>query len=175
MDSESDSYLSEANKPSFEVTPGHEALHSQQGQDVQNEDASEDEDDPPTIQQKTLDVVAALWDEFKYLCFERVRVLDAFVTTLRDDATDTGQLTEARIEAQNLSGSLGSVSFPEGSKIASKIEQILRVEAPMGHDEVVQLSELVASLKKVVGYSPPEVEAEASRQKEVDETEQPVE
>ena len=110
-----------------------------------------------------MDAVAAIWDKFKDLCFERVGVLDAFVTAFRDGALLDGQQTEARREAHNMAGSLGSVGFPEGSNITRQMEHILQGEAPISPDEFVRLSELVASLKEEVGYSPPEFGTETSR------------
>ena len=164
VDIESNPYLLDADEPESEAIISSSEVHT--WQDDEDTADSESADDTRTTQQKTMDAVAALWDKFKYLCFERVRVLDAFTSALQNGTLLDGQQTEGSREARNLAGSLGSVGFPEGSRLASQVEHIIQDEASISPDELTRLLGLVASLKKEIGYSPPELEAEISRQEE---------
>ena len=85
----------------------------------------------PSRKQKTHKVttterITQAWTEkFRAVTHERVAVLDEFATSVLHQQGSEESHQQARIIAHNLAGSLGGFGFPEGSKIAKKIEQLL--------------------------------------------------
>ncbi len=70
--------------------------------------------------------IAQAWaDRFKAVTHERVAILDNFATAVFENQGSDESHQQARTTAHKLAGSLGGFGFPEGSKIAKKIEQLL--------------------------------------------------
>jgi DNA-binding response OmpR family regulator len=77
-------------------------------------------------QQKTVDyAVAEVWEETKYLSFERLRVLEDVVKSLKLAKFNNDLYQKALQNSHKLSGSLGIFGFDKGSSLARKIENLL--------------------------------------------------
>ncbi|HSB68516.1 MAG TPA: Hpt domain-containing protein [Candidatus Methylomirabilis sp.] len=100
--------------------------------------------------------MASLWEQYKDLILERVAAVEAAAAALErgtlEDEGDTRQ--RAELEAHRLAGSLGSVGFPEGSRIASEIERLLRGGPATVQAQASHFLELCAALRKTL-ESPP--------------------
>ncbi len=98
--------------------------------------------------------IAQAWaDRFKAVTHERVAILDNFVTAVLANQGSDESHQQARITAHKLAGSLGGFGFPEGSKIAKKIEQIL-INQSLSETDKEQFMKLVKELQSDLQHEP---------------------
>ncbi len=88
-----------------------------------------------------------LWEQFKGLVLERIATMEQAATALGGGSLQEGLRRQAEIEAHRLAGSLGSIGFPEGTRIAREIEGMLHDTAGLSAERAPQLSSLVAALR----------------------------
>lgn len=69
--------------------------------------------------------IAQIWSNFKDLAFQRLADLENLVLVSAEDKLTPEVKDKAQSSAHKLAGSLGCFGFPEGSKIAKQIEQLL--------------------------------------------------
>ena len=98
--------------------------------------------------------IAQAWaDRFKAVTHERVAILDNFLTAVLANQGSDESHQQARITAHKLAGSLGGFGFPEGSKIAKKIEQIL-INQSLSETDKEQFMKLVKELQSDLQHEP---------------------
>jgi len=98
--------------------------------------------------------ILKLWERYQSLCMERLSVIEE----ARPSAASTGLDDEVRGKAESaahkLAGVLGSIGLPEGSKIASEIEALLKPGGTLAPGQLSRLSELVANLRSQLTLGP---------------------
>ena len=98
--------------------------------------------------------ILKLWERYQSLCMERLSVIEE----ARPSAASTGLDDEVRGKAESaahkLAGVLGSIGLPEGSRIASEIEALLKPGDTLAPGQLSRLSELVANLRSQLTLGP---------------------
>ncbi|MEH1872147.1 response regulator [Nostoc sp.] len=102
------------------------------------------------IQQQTLSALSKVWDRFKTGVDEQVKILEQASAALMQQMLSPDIQQQASQEAHTLSGSLATFGLPEGSRIAEKIEQLLRVNESLKSDQTLCLYELVTALRQEI-------------------------
>ncbi|HYL81004.1 MAG TPA: Hpt domain-containing protein [Candidatus Acidoferrum sp.] len=97
---------------------------------------------------------AGLWDQFKDIVLERVVALEEAAAAVRQGVLGDGMRQRAEMAAHRLAGSLGSIGFPDGSRIALEIEGLLRECASPVGDQVSRLSALTSALRQTLDRRP---------------------
>ncbi len=95
-----------------------------------------------------------LWEQFTGLVLERIAVMQQAAVALAGGSLPEGLRRQAEIEAHRLAGSLGSIGFPEGTRIAREIEGVLHETASLTSASAPQLSSLVAALRDALPKEP---------------------
>ncbi|MBD2361669.1 response regulator [Anabaena minutissima FACHB-250] len=103
----------------------------------------------------TLTGIAGIWQKFYGRVDEQVRVLEQATTALIQDALNSELRLQARQEAHTLAGSLGTFGLPEGSKLARKIEQVLKLDTTSTPTEISKLQKWVKLLRQEVAAQKP--------------------
>ncbi len=88
-----------------------------------------------------------LWEQFKGLVLERIATMEQAAAALGGGSLQEGLRRQAEIEAHRLAGSLGSIGFPEGTRIAREIEGVLHDTASLSPARAPELSSLVVALR----------------------------
>ena len=98
--------------------------------------------------------IAQAWaDRFKAVTNERMAILENFATAVFENQGSDEFHQQARSTAHKLAGSLGGFGFPEGSKIAKKIEQLL-LNQSLSQTDIEQFIELVKKLHIDLQHQP---------------------
>lgn len=97
--------------------------------------------------------IARAWLTFKDVTLQRLAILENLTTALAEDKVNQELQTEAKSSAHKLAGSLGSFGFPEGSKIAKQIENLLE-DNLIDRAECQEITQLIASLNKQLQHQP---------------------
>jgi PAS domain S-box-containing protein len=103
--------------------------------------------------QKTLVGVAEIWQKYKDRVSEQVNILAQAAFALISKNLDTELRAEALREAHTLAGSLASFGFPDGSKIATKLEKLLKIKN-LDASGINKFDTLVKALKQAIEPSP---------------------
>jgi HPt (histidine-containing phosphotransfer) domain-containing protein len=98
--------------------------------------------------------ILKLWERYKPLCLERLSVIEEARTAASSTTLDDEVRGKAESAAHKLAGVLGSIGLPEGSKIASEIEALLRPGDTLAPGQLLRLSELVANLRSQLTCGP---------------------
>jgi PAS domain S-box-containing protein len=116
--------------------------------------------------QQTLLVVNQIWQKFKGRVIDQVSVLEQLSIVLSqkdlnldlelDLELDSDLYLQAKREAHTLAGSLGTFGFAEGSKIAKKIDDLLKKEKKLNENDIKKLATLVKKLQQEIEPSPQE-------------------
>lgn len=109
---------------------------------------------------KALTSVNQVLERFRHTFAQQVAVLEQatqvlFTGSLSDELRQT-----ARQDAHKLAGSLGTFGYPEGSKLARKIEQLLLNEATLGQEQALRFQQLVIALGQELMKPPVPLAAE---------------
>ena len=101
------------------------------------------------------EIITQTWSKFKDLALQRLADLENLAVSLVEEA---GEVTpEIHAQAQNsahkLAGSLGCFGFPEGSRIAKKLEQLLS-NSPIAQINIRQVAELISVLHTELQHQP---------------------
>ncbi|VEP12669.1 Protein RcaC [Hyella patelloides LEGE 07179] len=89
--------------------------------------------------------IADAWLQFKDVAFQRLAILDNLASAFTENTVIPESYPEAKSAAHKLAGSLGGFGFPNGSKIAKKIEKLLENDL-VEQAEIQQFTTLVTSL-----------------------------
>ncbi|ABA19864.1 multi-component transcriptional regulator, winged helix family [Trichormus variabilis ATCC 29413] len=115
-------------------------------------------------QQQTLTAIAGIWQKFYGRVDEQVKVLEQAamtsdrpeIVTLTQETLNPELRSQAIREAHTLAGSLGTFGLPEGSKLARKIEQLLKSGKKLTPTEIQSLQNWVKLLRQEVAAHEPQ-------------------
>ena len=94
------------------------------------------------------EVLTQAWEKLKPQNSDRIAVLEEIITGLEESSLEEELRIKGYSEAHKLAGGLGIFGFTEGSRLAREIEQILKSEAILDHNEVLHLGDLVKLLRQ---------------------------
>jgi DNA-binding response OmpR family regulator len=94
--------------------------------------------------------ITRAWSQFREVALQRLAILKDFTIALTDKKITPQIQKEAKNSAHKLAGSLGGFGFPEGSKIAKQIENILEDNS----FDSSQITQLLASLNDELQHQP---------------------
>lgn len=103
----------------------------------------------------TLAAIAGVWEKFYGRVDEQVGVLEKTVTALHQKSLEAQLQLQAKQEAHTLAGSLGTFGLPQGSKLARKIEQLLKSDPPWTPGEISKFQKWVKLLRQEVAAQKP--------------------
>ena len=99
--------------------------------------------------------IANLWVQHKSAMSDRLVVLENTAIALKEGNLERELKQKAKLAAHKLSGSLGSLGFDNGSKLAREIENFLDLETFPLSEQIEPLNKLVRSLRdKFDRYDP---------------------
>lgn len=99
--------------------------------------------------------IAAVWMQHKEAMSDRLTVLEKIAITLKENYLDQELKQEAILVAHKLAGSLGSLGFSDGSKLAQKLENVLAFETFPQPEQIEPFNKLVNNLRdKFDRYNP---------------------
>ncbi|MBD2214494.1 response regulator [Nostoc linckia FACHB-104] len=105
-------------------------------------------------QQQTLTAVAGIWQKFQGRVNQQLQVLEQ---AAKSQKTLNPELrSQAAQEAHTLAGSLGTFGLPHGSKLARKIEQLLKSDKILTQSENSKLQNWVQRLREEIASKPQE-------------------
>ena len=110
-------------------------------------------------QQQSLSALSQIWDRFKTRVDEQVKILEQASTALMQQMPNLDLQQQASHVAHTLSG-LTTFGLPEGSRLAEKNEQILRVNESLKPDQTLRLYELVTTLRQEIDHASTDLNAE---------------
>ncbi len=93
------------------------------------------------------------WVKFRTVTQERLVVLENLSVALTEHQVNEALMAEAKSSAHKLAGSLGSFGFPEGSKIAKQIENLLAASL-VDQEDIDRAIELIYSLHQNIQHQP---------------------
>ena len=97
--------------------------------------------------------IADIWRKFEATARQRLTVLDNFALVIAENIIIAESDPEAKRAAHKLAGSLGGFGFPNGSKIAKKIENLLEKNS-WSENEITEFKALVKSLHQELEQQP---------------------
>ncbi|GAX40433.1 two-component transcriptional regulator [Tolypothrix sp. NIES-4075] len=103
----------------------------------------------PTPKQ-TLLAIASVWNRFKGRVGEQVTLLEEAAVASSDNVLNQELRKQAFQEAHTLAGSLGTFGFPLGSKLARKIEHLLKTDKTLTKAETTQFQSWVELLRQEI-------------------------
>jgi len=95
-------------------------------------------------------LVAKIWEQKKHLTLNSVAAIERASSALIACLLTPELRGEAAIEAHKLAGALGTFGFPEGSRLARSMEEILTREADLNRQDGEELAEFLQQLRKVL-------------------------
>lgn len=104
--------------------------------------------------------IADAWLQFKDVAFHRLAILESYTTAFSQNTVTQELILNAKSAAHKLAGSLGGFGFPNGSKIAKQIENLL--EHDLVEVEIEELTTLVAYLRDELQHQPFEAKVRAA-------------
>ena len=109
---------------------------------------------PATSQGKNKSAdINKIWLQFKDLAFERLANLENLAIAIAEDKVTSELQAQAKSSAHKLAGSLGCFGFPEGSKIAQKIELLLGYDS-LEPGDLERMSRLTKFLREDLQHQP---------------------
>lgn len=94
--------------------------------------------------------LAELWQTSRPTILERMAALHGAGRALAANPLDQDARSRGREAAHKLSGVLGIFGLPQGSEIASALEEQLKSAAPLLPDDLVSLETQIADLDAVI-------------------------
>lgn len=85
-------------------------------------------------------------ERFRHTFAQQVAVLEQATKQLSANFLSDALRQTAQQDAHKLAGSLGTFGYPEGSKLARQIEQLLSSETTLGQEQALQFQQLVIAL-----------------------------
>lgn len=98
--------------------------------------------------------LTVLWQTSRPLILERIAALRAACNDLASNPSDAEARTRGREAAHKLSGILGTFGLPQGSEIASEMEEILKAESALTAEDRATLESQLADLDAVIASKP---------------------
>ena len=103
--------------------------------------------------QHRTEIITQTWSKFKDLAFQRVTDLENLAVALLEEQVTPEIHTQAKHSAHKLAGSLGCFGFPDGSRIAKQLEQLLSKNT-IAEADIKQVPELIAALHTELQHQP---------------------
>ncbi|MGI2909567.1 response regulator, partial [Tolypothrix sp. VBCCA 56010] len=110
----------------------------------------------PTPKQILL-AIASVWNRFKGRVDEQVTLLEEAAVASSDNALNQELRKQAFQEAHTLAGSLGTFGFAFGSKLARKIEHLLKTDKILTKAETTQFQSWVELLRQEIERNQDEI------------------
>lgn len=99
-------------------------------------------------------MLRVLWKNNRATIDERVQRLREAQNQLLADQMDAVSRKEAESAAHKLAGVLGTFGLPEGSRIASSIEQLFAGEAPIDDQAKIDIAQHLDNLEAIIASKP---------------------
>lgn len=101
------------------------------------------------------EIITQTWSKFKDLALQRLADLENLAVLLvEEEGKVTPQIhAQAQDSAHKLAGSLGCFGFPEGSRIAKQLEQLLS-NSSIAQINIKQVAELISALHTELQHQP---------------------
>ena len=125
------------------------------GYRLKSDDDIKESDKSPSIdstKDKSTDI-GQIWSKFKDLAFQRLSDLENLAVASAEQNLQEELYQQAKSSAHKLAGSLGCFGFPEGSRIAKQIEQLL-AHYPITETDLRQIVKLTTSLNAELQHQP---------------------
>lgn len=94
-----------------------------------------------------------VWKQKEGITLGRIRILKRASVALENRSLTPELRRLAAGEAHKLAGSLGTFGFPEGSRLAHKMEELLEMEPALSHDDSGYLVRLLDELCAVLPWT----------------------
>lgn len=137
----------------YRLKPQQLTSHNESNQNIKSK-VSTTKSNHQTSAQQTLTAIALLWQKFKGRVDEQVNVLVQTANALTQNNLNSELRISAQQEAHTLAGSLGTFGFEEGSKLARKIEKLLKDNQVLGDIEIAKINSFVQALVKELEQPP---------------------
>jgi HPt (histidine-containing phosphotransfer) domain-containing protein len=98
--------------------------------------------------------LAELWQTSRPTILERMAALHSAGDVLGANPLDHEARERGREAAHKLSGVLGIFGLPQGSEIASLLEELLKSTSPLLPDDLISLQAGIAELDAVIASKP---------------------
>lgn len=92
-------------------------------------------------------LVARLWEQKKDVTRSRIAVVEQASSALVSGLLTPELRAQASGEAHKLAGSLGTFGFPEGSRLARVMEELLTADTDLDRDDGARLAQLLLQLR----------------------------
>src|ERR1700704_4346325 len=92
-------------------------------------------------------LVARLWAQKKNVTLGRIAVVEQASCALASGSLPAELRAQAAGEAHKLAGSLGTFGFPEGSRLARAMEELLAADTDLNREDGKRLSQLLVELR----------------------------
>ena len=99
-------------------------------------------------------LVTRIWLQKKDVTLSRVATIEQACAALSSAALAPELRGEAAIESHKLAGSLGTFGFPEGSRLACRMQEILTSETALNRDDAEELTRLLRELRRELEKPP---------------------
>ncbi|MFQ4141600.1 response regulator [Chlorogloeopsis sp. ULAP02] len=103
-----------------------------------------------STQQQTLQAIAGLWNRFQPRIEAQVALLEQAASAARQKSLHQKLYKQAQQEAHTLAGSLGTFGYAVGSKLARKIEHLLKAKKTLTKDDTIQFVHWVEQLRQEI-------------------------
>ncbi len=119
---------------------------------------------------QTLLAVAGIWSKYQGRVSEQVNVLFKAAQALQNGESLSPELhSQAAAEAHTLAGSLGTFGFANGSKLARKVEHLLKADKILDETEILQFNDWVKALLTEINAPPQTLVTSANQKHKPDE------
>jgi len=116
--------------------------------------AASTETQEPAAEDELSDLSEEVWCQFQGQIFEQVATIEEAGCALLDATLTVDLCDKARREAHKLAGSLGSLGFEKGTRLAREIEQILQARSTIGKSECLRVCDAVFELRELLERGP---------------------
>ncbi|MDM9383822.1 response regulator [Chlorogloeopsis sp. ULAP01] len=103
-----------------------------------------------STQQQTLQAIAGIWNRFQPRIEAQVTLLEQAASAARQKSLHQKLHKQAQQEAHTLAGSLGTFGYDVGSKLARKIEHLLKANKTLTKDDTTQFVHWVEQLRQEI-------------------------
>ncbi|MFB2969635.1 response regulator [Aerosakkonema sp. BLCC-F183] len=119
---------------------------------ISTSEANKDSLQKPRV--KDISSVNRVLQKFRNSFAEQIAVLAEAKTALLAGNCQEELQQKAKHEAHQLTGSMGSFGYPEGSKLARELEHLLIKDSALKRDEICRFSQLVTALEEELTKPP---------------------
>ncbi|MBD2203522.1 response regulator [Calothrix sp. FACHB-1219] len=121
---------------------------------VVNSEVIVDEPESKPPQSQNLATVNRVLEKFRNSFRKRLAVLEEAKTALLNQNWHEDLQQQALQEAHKLAGAMGSFGYPEGSKLARQLEELIMQKSYYTDEEITQFSHLVTALQQELTKDP---------------------